>query len=563
MRTQSTSQAISSWILMLLPSALAGLNLVGAVFGYSSTSFALGPSWHDSGNLTALVRLYFIYSLILNINAAWLIASAVLWPLVHTRTSSFAKASYRCTWRRVSLAINASMLPLVIIFGACGLAYASKRVYDDAGNGLKTRRTTKDVEHAVTPDEKASPSAAPTPTQPGRAGWLCVLGSACCLFMGFGFLNAFGVLQQYYETTYLRGTSPSSISWIGSISTFLLFGGNLVAGVLMDRFGPRPLMGWLVVSYTVACMLTSLCKEYYQVLLAQGVLFGLAASCSFAVPLSCIMLHFKEKRGPAIGIVVATSSIGGVTWPFIIRALLNNAGFGWTWRAVGFIGLALLSIAFVTVTSPIRRSEQRAGPRQSLFYAPVLRSRPYLLLAASLFFSFLGIFYLFFYLPALTAAQGAPTELQFASISILNACSFFGRLGVPIPAPKLGALNLLTGCSAIAAIIVLASIGAQSTAGVLVVGGFYGFFSGGIISLFAACVGSITPDLRRIGSSVGQMAGLLAVAALLGSPIAGWIIDSRGGYKAAAGFSGGCLALGAILAFAARLAQESNLRKPA
>lgn len=161
---------------------------------------------------------------------------------------------------------------------------------------------TKDVEHAVTPDEKASPSAAPTPTQPGRAGWLCVLGSACCLFMGFGFLNAFGVLQQYYETTYLRGTSPSSISWIGSISTFLLFGGNLVAGVLMDRFGPRPLMSWLVVSYTVACMLTSLCKEYYQVLLAQGVLFGLAASCSFAVPLSCIMLHFKEKRGPAMSV---------------------------------------------------------------------------------------------------------------------------------------------------------------------------------------------------------------------------------------------------------------------
>lgn len=28
------------------------------------------------------------------------------------------------------------MLPLIIIFGACGLAYASKRIYDDAGNGF-------------------------------------------------------------------------------------------------------------------------------------------------------------------------------------------------------------------------------------------------------------------------------------------------------------------------------------------------------------------------------------------------------------------------------------------
>lgn len=27
------------------------------------------------------------------------------------------------------------MLPLIVVFGACALAYASKRIYDDAANG--------------------------------------------------------------------------------------------------------------------------------------------------------------------------------------------------------------------------------------------------------------------------------------------------------------------------------------------------------------------------------------------------------------------------------------------
>ena len=118
--------------------------------------------------------------------------------------------------------------------------------------------------------------------------------------MTFGYLNGFGVYQSYYETTLLRSSTPSAISWIGSISTALLFLGNLIGGPLLDRFGPRPLIGFLCIAYTVACMLTSLCKEYYQVLLAQGVAFGLAASFGFAVPLACVMLHFKEKKAIAM-----------------------------------------------------------------------------------------------------------------------------------------------------------------------------------------------------------------------------------------------------------------------
>lgn len=231
---------------------------------------------------------------------------------------------------------------------------------------------------------------------------------------------------------------------------------------------------------------------------------------------------------------------------------------------MGFIGLGLLGIAFLTVTSPLeRKKKEQGGPRAPLFYLDVFKQPSYLLLCGALFFAWLGIFYIFFYIPTWAASQGTSNELQLSSVSILNACSFFGRLLVPLPSNKLGPLNMMTASLSITALITLAAIGAKGPAGVLVVGGFYGFFSGGAISLYPASVASLTPDPRRIGSSVGQLAGFLAIAALLGSPICGWIIDSPASFQGAAGFSGACLALGAILAFAARVVKEPNLRTPA
>lgn len=57
-------------------------------------------------------------------------------------------------------------------------------------------------------------------------------------FCTLGFVNAFGVFQEYYRSHQLRNHSDFDISWIGSFSTFMIFGGAPIAGVLVDRFGP-------------------------------------------------------------------------------------------------------------------------------------------------------------------------------------------------------------------------------------------------------------------------------------------------------------------------------------
>ncbi|KAK8090486.1 hypothetical protein PG997_005447 [Apiospora hydei] len=72
---------------------------------------------------------------------------------------------------------------------------------------------------------------------PARA-WLALLGASLALFCTVGFLNAFGVFQEYY-TTYLRGQrSSSDISWIGSLSIFLLYAVSPSAGFSWTGSGP-------------------------------------------------------------------------------------------------------------------------------------------------------------------------------------------------------------------------------------------------------------------------------------------------------------------------------------
>lgn len=67
------------------------------------------------------------------------------------------------------------------------------------------------------------------------------------------------------------------------------------------------------------------------------------------------------------------------------------------------------------------------------------------------------------------------------SLSILNACSLFGRILPNIIAQRAGSLNVLIICCACSSLVIYLWVTAKSTAGVLVYNGFLGFLSGWFI----------------------------------------------------------------------------------
>lgn len=71
-------------------------------------------------------------------------------------------------------------------------------------------------------------------------------------------------------------------------------------------------------------MMTSLCKEFYQFILAQGILLGVSLALLVCPMLALVSQYIKVKRGAAMGIVIAGSSLGGVIWPIVINKLLKK-----------------------------------------------------------------------------------------------------------------------------------------------------------------------------------------------------------------------------------------------
>jgi len=123
-------------------------------------------------------------------------------------------------------------------------------------------------------------------------------------------MNTFGVYQTYYETRDPPLASPSSISWIGSIQAFLLLFVGTFTGPVYDAGYFRELIIGGTIFVVLGQMMLSLCKEYYQVLLAQGFCIGIGQGLLFVPSVAILSTYFTTRLAFAVGIAAAGSSLG-------------------------------------------------------------------------------------------------------------------------------------------------------------------------------------------------------------------------------------------------------------
>jgi hypothetical protein len=151
-------------------------------------------------------------------------------------------------------------------------------------------------------------------TPPGRATLvtLCDLSRWSWLtnLTTRGIMNTFGVYQTIYETSYLKSSTPSAISWIGSIQIFLLMVVGALTGPIYDAGHFRLLV--MVGSFLIVFghMMLSLCTSYWQVVLAQAICVGMGTGCLFVPAVAIISTYFHSKLALATGIAASGSSLG-------------------------------------------------------------------------------------------------------------------------------------------------------------------------------------------------------------------------------------------------------------
>lgn len=360
----------------------------------------------------------------------------------------------------------------------------------------------------------------------GREAWLVVLGSSCTLFCTFGLINCIGVFQTYYVNGPLAAYGQSTVAWITATQVFGMVFGGLFFGRLFDTFGPQRLIMGGTVVYVFGLMMTSLCTEYYQFFLAQGVVSAIGSSACFNAALPAIVTWFYKRRAAAFGITAAGSSLGGVVLPIMMNHLIPTIGFGWTLRIVAFLFLALLSVASMTVKS---RLPSRPKPLVLSEYTDAFKDPVYILVLVANFLFFWGMFLPFNFIILQALKAGMDPSLAEYLLPILNAISIFGRIIPGIMADKLGRFNVMIAIAALSAIFTLGLwIPGTSTGAILAYAVVFGFVSGGFIGMNPTLIAQIT-DIRQIGVRTGLSFAFQSFGALTGSPIAGAIINAQGG----------------------------------
>ncbi|EGE08652.1 MFS monocarboxylate transporter [Trichophyton equinum CBS 127.97] len=284
--------------------------------------------------------------------------------------------------------------------------------------GEPTDKTNPEVRTTIAADGTPVQLEATGDTDQGLRAWTVVVGAWCVNLCGFGWVNAIGVFQEYYQSHQLQSYSTSSISWILSLQPFVLFAAGLIIGRIFDNYGPKLLLLVGTVLQVLGLMMTSISNEYYQFILAQGICGSLGASLTFYSSIASTATWFDKRRALAFGLVSSGSSFGGAIFPIILSRLLPGIGFGWTLRVVGFLVLVLLVVANLTI-----RSRVAPVPRPVRFhdYISPFSEVPFVLLTVGSCLGFFATFVPINYVILEAQTSGVDPNLAGYLLTILNA----------------------------------------------------------------------------------------------------------------------------------------------
>ncbi|KAB8233067.1 major facilitator superfamily domain-containing protein [Aspergillus alliaceus] len=301
------------------------------------------------------------------------------------------------------------------------------------------------------------------------------------MFCTLGYVNSRRVYQAYCETHQLHNVSRSSIARIGSLQAYFIFSGGLIDAPLFSSI-------WRQVILPLAL--------FYQFMLAQGILGGLANGYTMAPSMAATPQYFNKKCGAAMGIAIAGSSIGGVILPIALNRMLNNTnlGFGWSGRVVAFIVTGILIPACIPIKA-------RLPPRKSQFLLPSAFKDP--------------------------------------QYSLLVTCY--------CTSDRLGRLNILCAPGISSGILTLCWQRVQGNSGIIMFTAIYGFCSGAIISGSSVSLASCSKDPKNIGTFMGMGIAFGRVAALIGPPISGALYDQYENLDQVSTFYGVVCLFGGIL----------------
>ncbi|AZG46606.1 MFS transporter [Gordonia insulae] len=369
--------------------------------------------------------------------------------------------------------------------------------------------------------------------------WYAATGFLTLLFGTTAVNVLFNVLGKPMSEEF--GWDRSVISNGLSIETILTGVSIVVLGLLVDRYGPSRPSVPMVFAFGGGLMLMAAMPDSQVAFYALCVLIGAGAGALNPVAHATVVsAWFGNRRGLALGVLMAGLGACGVLMPYLANWVLGLAGWRTTFVVIGALCTLIPAAVYSFVTRmpaqhEAERREARAAGRvagESLF-SIAKNYRQFWLLAAAIFLVSSATFGLMSQVVPMTTDKGIGRGTAVVILSVLSLSSVLARLVVGylldrVFAPIVGSV-IFALCAVGVSLLILPTTTTLLFAGAILVG-----FALGAEGDMAAYMTSRYFPKHSYARVLGCVYFLYAMGSAFGIFLLGQVYGATGSYAAGA-----------------------------
>jgi MFS family permease len=340
----------------------------------------------------------------------------------------------------------------------------------------------------------------------------------------FGVAYSFGAFFAPMAAEFHAGSGATSV--IFSITAFLWFTLGAVSGWAGDRFGTKRVMAVGAVAMGAGLVLTSFVHDLWLGYLTYGIGVGVGTACGYVPMVAAAGSWFERRQGLAIGVAVSGIGIGTLAGAPAATALIGLYGWRQTYLIFGIGSLLVLGLCALLADRPVPAGALR------LDLGRTLRSREFLVLYLSILLTSFGLFTFFVHLVPYAESRGIDRFAAASLLAVVGVFSTLGRLALGPVADRFGRLRTLQLAILAMAASYVIGLSEPSYTGLATFAAIMGAAYGGWVAISPSVLAELF-GTDGLGGSTGALYTGAGIGALIGPPLAGFVVDATGSYRPA------------------------------
>ncbi|XP_070553721.1 monocarboxylate transporter 12-like [Ptychodera flava] len=191
-------------------------------------------------------------------------------------------------------------------------------------------------------------------------GWL-VVASGFAIQMYFqGIMLSSGLFMVEFLRSFPEGAD--TISWIFTATSLSSAALSPLIGYLVSKFGARKVAVVGATLLTVAMVASAFAQSFAQLMVTFGILHAIGLVGIYIPSQAMVAQYFHKRYGLANGLSSFGASIGIMTFPLLIEALIQQ--YGWHGAFLVIAGFAANTFVTAAVMKPVSNTKNDTGFRK-------------------------------------------------------------------------------------------------------------------------------------------------------------------------------------------------------